>query len=66
MSTYQTGDGWTCPKCGQYVWWNQGHSCGISPTYYGTGYSTIAPDYSEQLKRIIELLEKLLEQMENK
>ena len=65
-SCYQVEDGWTCPNCGQYVWWNQSHSCQsyISPPqYYYPAIYTVDKDYSDKLQQIIELLEKLLEKL---
>ena len=35
MMSQTAGDGWTCPDCGRYVWWNQPHKClKAQPTYY--------------------------------
>jgi hypothetical protein len=59
--------GFHCPICGQYVFQNQSHSCPGSRSYsqsqyYYPAYTT---NYADQLNKIIELLETILERLEH-
>lgn len=57
-----TGDGWTCPNCGMYVFWHTSHVCAPRPLVSNPQPTiTFTMNDTNILQRIEQKLDQLIE-----
>ena len=62
-NNYESGGGYTCPSCGRWVPWNEGHTCPTQdPIVFTTTPDIFQPidfELHNKLDEILRLLKKL-------